>query len=480
MKKLYLGTFLIALAAALFLSIPPCYATAVPPTPQPVQLSKELPSAEQPSFFQRAGASLEKTFSAGKRLVSNAVEKTSSPWIRLLFTFLLGILMSLTPCIYPMVPITVGLLQTTASSSLWRNFLLALSYTVGIATTFALLGLLAAAGSAHFGALLGNAWFVLILVTFLTYMALTMLGICELHVPRFMRGRDSGAANGSFISAFIFGVISGTVASPCLSPGLLLLISIVATIGSKLAGFFLLFTFGIGLGMPLLIIGTFSNALQLMPKAGFWMVEVKKLFGLLLLSMCFYYLSNVLPSLLVFVLAGLTLLAVGAFYMQTARSGIITRRLRFYRLIFGVLLAGSSLLPFIAAYHAYMQQSNGSPDLTHSTLSYAETRAQAVRDHHLIILDFGASWCSSCTAIKKNIIGNEAIRKALPAYTFFYVDCTDPANTESNKLRDAFHVMGYPTVLLIDPVDEKVIAHWGGEIASMSVEQFSTLVLSYA
>ena len=129
----------------------------------------------------------------------------------------------------------------------------------------------------------------------LVYLALAMIGLYDMYIPRFMQPRDHKINHGSFISAFAFGAISGIVASPCLSPGLVCLLCIVTTLGSKLLGFILLFAFGVGLGIPLLIIGTFSSSLSLLPSAGMWMIEVKKIFGFLMLAMCLYFLNYITP-----------------------------------------------------------------------------------------------------------------------------------------------------------------------------------------
>ncbi|MBN2267176.1 MAG: thioredoxin family protein [Candidatus Babeliaceae bacterium] len=475
MKKIFLA---IIIPAILVIGLSTHHCNAKPSVEKP--LCKILVSENgESSFFQAACNTLDKTFATFKSTISNFVEKARSPWVRLLFTFLLGILMSLTPCIYPMVPITVGILQTTASKSLARNFFLALAYTTGIATTFAVLGLLAAMGSTQFGALLGNVWFVLFLVLFLGYMALTMLGIVELHVPRFMQSSNETTVNGSLISAFIFGAISGTVASPCLSPGLILLLGIVATIGSKLSGFLLLFVFGIGLGIPLLIIGTFSNALQLMPRAGFWMVEVKKLFGIMLLSMCFYYLVPIVPLTVLLILIGCTMIAVGMFYLTESRNKLISKWVRGYRIIIGFLLITGAFLPFLNAYRSYLQSAEKNMFLE-TRESYLEARTFAQEEHHLLIIDFGADWCSSCKAIAKNIIGNKKVRSLLRNITFVNIDGTDTSNSVNNALHKKFDVKGYPTLLLIDPTDERVIARWGSEVAAMTPEEFSELVRSYA
>src|SRR5579872_5316108 len=207
--------------------------------------------------------------------ISSLVQNTDSLALRLLLVMLLGLLMSLTPCIYPMIPITAGILQSRGSTSVARNFGVALAYTMGIATTFACLGLLAAFTGQIFGCFLNSPIVILLIVAVLIYLAFSMFGFYDMYVPKALRGGNQSVQGGSIASAFAFGAVSGSVASPCLSPGLMLLLSIVTTLGSKWLGFLLLFSFGIGLSLPLLLVGTFSTSLNMLPRAGMWMLENK-------------------------------------------------------------------------------------------------------------------------------------------------------------------------------------------------------------
>ncbi len=251
--------------------------------------------------------------------IESLIEQTQSRWIQALLAFLLGLLMSLTPCIYPMIPITVGILQAQGKKSIVYNFFISLAYTCGIATTFALCGVTAALTGAVCGKLLINPFFVLLMIAVLLYFAFSMFGLYEMHVPKFLRNQTT-VKNGSILSIFAFGMISGTVASPCITPGLALLLTIVGSLGSYVLGFILLFAFGIGLSVPLLIIGTFSSSLNMMPKAGMWMVEVKKFFGFMLIGMSFYFLNNITPWWLMLWLMGAAVLIAGMYYLYDAQK----------------------------------------------------------------------------------------------------------------------------------------------------------------
>src|SRR5581483_1012022 len=168
----------------------------------------------------------------------------------------------------------------------------ALAYTMGIATTFAIFGLLASCTGPLCGQLLMQPLFIIGLVILLAYLGFSMFGLYSIYIPKFFTISHK-KHNGSLFSSFIFGAASGTISSPCVSPGLALLLSIVATLGNKFLGFLYLFIFGVGLGLPLLIVGAFSSSLSLLPQAGTWMIEVKKFFSFIIFGMCFYYLSYI-------------------------------------------------------------------------------------------------------------------------------------------------------------------------------------------
>ena len=254
-------------------------------------------------------------------LFQNIIKTTNNSWIRILFIFFLGLLLSLTPCIYPMIPITIGILHRQEKRSLIYNFLGSMCYAIGLSTTFAIMGLLAALAGASFGNLLSQPIFVSFLIIFIGLLSLSMIGIIEIPMPSFMKNNNVVKSEyGTFVSAFLFGLISGTIASPCVSPGLALVLTIVATIGNVLTGFWLLFVFGIGLSVPLILIGTFSSSLNILPSAGQWMIEIKKAIGFVMLATCFYYLNNIVSISFMVWLFVAYLLFVAMFYILDAQK----------------------------------------------------------------------------------------------------------------------------------------------------------------
>ncbi|MGE0206857.1 MAG: protein-disulfide reductase DsbD family protein [Candidatus Babeliales bacterium] len=447
------------------------------------ELPFSVKAAEETTLTKPEKAAEQKTVHTAKQqswlnihawssLLSSVIEQSKSLPIRLALVFLLGLLLSLTPCIYPMIPITVGILQTQQKKSVFHNFLNAFAYTIGISTTFACLGLLASFSGPIYGKLLMSPISVGILVIMLGYLGLSMFGLYDIQVPQFLRTQKTMPTGASYISSFLFGAASGTIASPCVSPGLILLLSIVAGLGSVFLGFLLLFAFGVGLSMPLLLIGTFSTSLNILPRAGLWMVEVKKIFGIMLFAVCFYYLHNIMALTTLMYLISIFLMALGTYFLVTSHKTTSYGIKRYHTLMGFVLICASLLCLGYTLQHAYLVV----PEEKHATnfwnTNYQEARQKAINEHKLLFLDFWAEYCSLCKAINKKLISQEGIKKALQKTVPVNINGTDEQQEPYKTLHTKFSIKGFPTYLLVDPTNELVLKEWHSELYHMDEETF--------
>lgn len=410
--------------------------------------------------------------------ISNLVKTINSPFMRIILVFFLGMLLSLTPCIYPMVPITVGILQAQGSKSLLYNFLSALSYTCGIATTFALFGLLASCTGPLCGQLLMEPIFIIGLVILLVYLGLSMLGLYDVYVPKFFKPSTQNLKGGSLLSTFIFGAASGTIASPCVSPGLVLLLSIVATLNNKILGFFLLFVFGIGLSTPLLIVGAFSSSLALLPRAGLWMVEIKKLFGFMIFGMCFYYLNYVIPTPILLWILATFIAGVGIFYSYTSQKMApgLWKKINFWIGIGSII---ASILLFFYAYRSvtYAKKDTYDVDKNIWHTTYEGALEQALSENKKLFIDFWATFCPICLAINKTVLTKPALIEALQKnYVLLKVDGSHNSNIPYATLKKKFPIQGFPTFFIVDPSTETIISEFGGELYDMEETRFIELL----
>jgi thiol:disulfide interchange protein DsbD len=434
-----------------------------------IPTTQELQATVEPQAITEipASAPAPAASSSWLSLLTDKITQSDSLLFRLLLVFLLGLLMSLTPCIYPMIPITAGILQTQGSKSLITSFFLALCYTVGIATTFSILGLLAAFAGQAMGQLMSHPLFVIPLVCILVYLALSMIGLYDMYVPRFLQPRDHRVRAGSFFSAFTFGAISGVIASPCLSPGLVCLLCLVTTLNSVFLGFILLFAFGIGLGVPLLIIGTFSSSLNVLPRAGMWMIEVKKIFGFAMLGMCLYFLNYIIPAHSMGIILVAFALAIGVSFMYMA-SKAHSRPWHFIYTVLGILLLASSVF---FAYQAFKKQYLHATD-SHAIwqTDYKKALEVARAQNKKLFVDIGAPFCSICRAIDASLFADSSVITFLNENTIPVK--LDGSLAQNEDVLKQFHVLGFPTVLLINPETQEVVRQWGPELYGLSSNDF--------
>jgi|WetSurMetagenome_2_1015567.scaffolds.fasta_scaffold30619_3 cytochrome c-type biogenesis protein len=203
-----------------------------------------------------------------------------------------GILASLAPCVYPLIPIVSAYVgsKSTGESTRAKSFVLSLGYVVGMAVVYSLLGMVAALTGSFFGQISTNPWALLFVANVFILVALNTLEVIQ--IPLGSSGRPWEPAVGGVIGAFLLGAASGLVASPCTSPVLFGLLAYVASTQSVIYGGILVFAFSIGRGVLLIAIGTFSGMAASLPRPGQWMVGMKKALGLLMFGLAEYYLIN--------------------------------------------------------------------------------------------------------------------------------------------------------------------------------------------
>jgi thiol:disulfide interchange protein DsbD len=215
----------------------------------------------------------------------------SSPLLALATLFGAGVLTSLTPCVYPMIPITVSVISGTAKEdqSRWRTLSLTLTYVVGMALLYAVLGLIAGLSGTLFGSVSANPWALLGIGNLLLLFALVMFDVLPVPVPKRLldwAGRQEG---GSYGAVFLLGASSGVVAAPCGAPAFAVVLTWVAATQAGLMGFVYLFVFSLGMTTLLVVVGLFSGALAALPRSGRWMVWMKRAAAVIMLGVAQYY-----------------------------------------------------------------------------------------------------------------------------------------------------------------------------------------------
>jgi len=206
-----------------------------------------------------------------------------SPAVALLIAYMAGILTSFTPCVYPLIPLTVGFIGAKASASRKKGFYLSLLYVLGLALIYAALGVFAALSGKLFGQISTSPWTYLFVGNVCILFGLAMLDVFTLQLQFLSGAQPNIKKSGGGLAAFVFGCCSGLVAGPCTTPVLGTLLAYVASRQNVVLGCAMLFVFALGMGTLLIVVGTFTGILSSLPRAGVWIERVKKGFGFLMI-----------------------------------------------------------------------------------------------------------------------------------------------------------------------------------------------------
>ena len=228
-----------------------------------------------------------------ENLINNlSVYLQGSVLLAFLAAYLGGIVISFTPCTYPLIPVTIGFIGARSSSSKLRGFLLSLVYVGGLAITYSILGGVAALSGKLFGQMQTTPWVYFIMANLCLIMGLSMLDVftISLPIPQKLMNFSGNTDKKGFFSSFLIGAVSGFVIGPCTAPVLAVLLGYVAIKTNLLLGMSLLFVFAFGMGTLLIILGTFAGVIAALPQSGNWMTKIKLIFGLILIGAAEYFL----------------------------------------------------------------------------------------------------------------------------------------------------------------------------------------------
>jgi cytochrome c-type biogenesis protein len=220
---------------------------------------------------------------------------SGAPLLAYAAAFLAGVITSFTPCVYPMIPITAGYIGGQSSGGTrMRSFMLSLSYVLGLSLMYSALGAAAALTGIIFGSWASNPFVYLGIAVFFIILGISMIDLIALPLPRFLTNLSPRKKGSGYIGAFMLGVVSSFVASPCTAPVMMTILTLVAKGRNIFYGVSLLFVFSLGLGLLLVVVGAFAGAVALLPKSGAWMDRVKKGFGIVIIACGLYFIVEAL------------------------------------------------------------------------------------------------------------------------------------------------------------------------------------------
>ena len=361
--------------------------------------------------------------------------------------FAIGLALNLTPCVYPMLGVTVSIFGARRAAPPMQVFGLALIYVLGMAVMYSALGVAAALSGGLFGAALQSPVVLVGIGVLLAALAFSMFGLYELQAPAWLREKVGGAGATGAVGIFLSGLVVGVIAAPCVGPPVVALLALVGAKGDPWFGFTSFFTLAMGLGAPYLVLGTFSNLLQRLPRSGDWMVWVKKVFGVVMLSVGTFYISlAIAPRVSDWILPA-ALIAGGIYLGFIDRSAGSKPAFRALRWAVGVLgLAGGITVIATApsegvAFEAFDEQA----------------LAATLREGRPALLDFTADWCAPCHELERFTFTDARVKEATRDFRAFKVDLTKYQSPDAERWRRQYGINGVPTVVFLSPDGNEVM-----------------------
>jgi thiol:disulfide interchange protein DsbD len=389
------------------------------------------------SDFEQLKKNSQQSQSADENSIASTLEG-SGIFLSLIFVFLAGLALNLTPCVYPLIPITIGYFGGQAEGKTSRLVLLGLLYMLGMALTYSVVGVITSLSGAVFGSLLQNPFVIIVIVLLFVALALSQFGVYEFKLPDSLVAKAGGAKGGTF-GAFFMGLTMGIVAAPCIGPFVLGLVTYVAAKGDPLYGFLMFFVLALGLGLPYLFLAIFSGKIKSLPRAGIWMEGVKHIFGFILIGMALYFLDPILPKVVqgyVLPVFGIIAALILLFIDKTANDA---KGFRTFKTVFSVVVLGLSIYVLIPSEKLEPEWKQFSIHGYQSSLNNNER----------MVIDFYADWCIPCKELDAITFSDKRVIEKFDRFTVYKVDMTK--NNETNEqLRKKFNVIGMPTVLIID------------------------------
>lgn len=374
-----------------------------------------------------------------------------------LAAFFGGLLVSLTPCVYPMIAVTVSLFGARQSETRWHGTRLSSAFVAGIVCMFTPLGVVAGLTGSVFGSVLQNSWVLVGIAVLFLAMAASLFGAFDLALPSGLVNRLNQVGGMGVKGAFGLGMVCGLIAAPCTGPVLTGILTWIAQTQSAGLGALAMGAFSLGLGVPFFAVGAF--AMQL-PKSGQWMVAIKSVLGIVMAVVALYFLNTAFPKVLSWVRPDPSFLAAAA---GLALVGLLLGAVHkdFHspewkdRLTKGVGVALTSLATFVLV----LGFSTPERSLSWEEVPLAHARQTAVEEGRPLLVDFTASWCVACKEMDKLTFAEPQVAREAGRFLAVKIDATDDEDPAVQQAMHALGVVGLPTVVIFDSEGQEAVRY---------------------
>ncbi len=388
---------------------------------------------------------------------ADTLQKKGTMWV-LALALLGGLLVSLTPCVYPMIPITLSIIGgRDENQSFYKGLGLSATYVAGLSLTYALLGLAAASFGSHIRSILQGTFFQAAVSIIFFLLALSMFDVFMIQAPRALRNKLSGIKKAGLLSIFFLGMVSGLMASPCVAAPLAGILAFIAATGSQFLGFFMLLFFAWGMSLPLLLIGAFSGTLNSLPKAGDWMNRVKEFYGFLLLGAALYFARPLVGDSWAELGIALLLAGFAAFlglFSNLPEDAALSHRVFKSFAVVAIAVACAFAISATTKWgFLSLPPAKGviqaQKDVIFWHTDYEAAGKKSRETQKPVFIDFRADWCKICRELEENVFPRPEIKVLLERMVPLKIDATQP-DEKTQRILDKYQVVGLPTLVILD------------------------------
>lgn len=354
-----------------------------------------------------------------------------------LLVFLGGLALNLTPCVYPLIPITLGYFGGQSESKTSRLFALALVYVTGMAITYSIIGVVTALSGSLFGSLLQNPIVLIGIALVLIALSLSMFGLYEFQLPSSWMVKFGEARSGYF-GALFMGLTMGIVAAPCIGPFVVGLLTFVGAKGDPLFGFFIFFVLALGLGFPYIFLAVFSGKIKSLPRSGEWMIAVKKIFGFVLIGMAIYFLLPLLSeSFRGYILPTFMILS-SVYLLIFDKTGNNIKTFAYIK---------NGILVIIALIGLWLLIPSEKESIEWDKVNVEQI---ILGEGQPVIVDFYADWCVPCKELDAMTFTDKKVIEESKRFRRYKVDLTSTGSEQTQLAMKKYSIVGVPTVILFN------------------------------